>query len=244
MANINRSWKKIVSVGCSHGDMANKKSQQQVLDFCDRFKPDIRVELGDVVDTAAFRSGARGTPDEATKVEPDEFAAISWLERYHPNFITWGNHCDRLRSWQSSPNAIVSYAAGKLWNQLEETARKLKAKTRDYDFATGWFEIGGTFWGHGYWFNEAAVRDTAEYLGGPVVIAHLHTPQQVQGRTRLWTPSFCVGTLSDVPSMHYARRRRATSRWGPGCVYGYVSDKSSQLWLASCEPGGILTFPL
>jgi hypothetical protein len=125
-----------------------------------------------------------------------------------------------------------------------DTTRKLKCKTRDYDFETGWFEIGGVFYGHGFWWNDAAVRDHAEYLGGPVVMAHLHAPQQVQGRTRKWTPSFCVGTLSDVPNMHYARRRRATSKWGPGCLWGYASDRSSQLWLTSAEPGGKLVFPM
>lgn len=233
-----------MAIGCSHGELANANIQKQVLEFRDRFKPEVRFELGDIVDTAAFRSGSRGTPDEGKAIEPDEFSAISWLQRYEPTHIAWGNHDARLVELTHSPNAIVSYAASSLWSKLTDCAGKLKARTKEYDYEHGWFEIGGYFWGHGYWFNEAAVRDHAEYLGGPVVMAHLHRTVQENGRTRKDTPSFCVGTLADVDSMKYARRRRATARWRHGVVFGEVSDRSAQLWLASCPKGGSLKFPL
>ncbi len=244
MAAIIQRWKKVIAVGCSHGELANKNIQQQVLDFCDDYKPQIRFDLGDVVDTAAFRAGARGTPDEARKAEPDEFAAISWLERYRPTHLTWGNHCWRLMDLQNSPNAIVSYAASSLWTKLTDATRRLKTQTREYDIEKNWFEMGGHYWGHGFFWNENALRDHAEYLGGPVVMAHLHRPEQSQGRNLRWATSYCVGCLADVPSMHYARRRRATSRWGHGAVVGEISDKSAHLWLVSCAPGGKLIFPM
>jgi hypothetical protein len=233
-----------MAVGCVHGEFANPEILQQVLDFKQRYKPELRFDLGDLVDTTAFRSGARGTPDETRRPEPDEFAALRWIERYQPTHQVFGNHDWRLVELQGSPNAIISYAAGKLWTSITDALRKVKARTKDYDFEYGAFEIGGTIWTHGCWYNESAVRDHAEYFGAPVVMAHLHVPQQVQGRTRAWSTSFCTGTLADVPALKYSRRRRATSRWGHGVVWGEVSDKSAQLWLSSCEKGGTLRFPL
>lgn len=244
MANIIKRYKRVMAIGCTHGELANKEILKQVLTFRKKFNPDIRFDLGDIVDTAAFRSGARGTPDESQSPEPDEFSALRWMDQYEPTHIAWGNHDARLLDLQSSPNAIVAYAAGKLWTSLTDKARKLKAKTKDYDYEHGWFELGGAFWGHGYWFPESAVRDHAEYLGGPVVMAHLHRTIQENGRTRRDTPSFCVGTLADVDSMKYSRRRRATSRWRHGVVFGEVSDRSSHLWLASCGKGETLKFPI
>lgn len=243
MANIIQKWRKIVACGCSHGELANKGIQKQILDFCKSYKPDIRVDLGDIVDTAAFRSGARGTPDEARKIEPDEFSAISWMDRYAPNYLLFGNHDHRLLELQNSPNAIVSYAAAKLWTQITDKARELHCKTKMYDYEHGAFLIGGTHFIHGFMYGQHAVRDHAEYFGGPVVMAHLHAAQQVSGRTRTPSSSYCVGCVADIESLHYARRRRNTSTWSHGCVVGEVSDKSSHLWLASCDKGGSLRFP-
>ena len=243
MANINHKFRRIMAVGCTHGDLADLRIQNEVLAFRKEFRPEIRIELGDLIDTAAFRSGARGTPDEAKKIEPDEFAAGSWLTRFEPTVVLWGNHDWRLQKMMQSQNAILSYAAGMLWNSLQETTRKLKAKTYPYDIAKGWCEIGGTWYTHGYFFNESAVRDHAEYIGGPVVMAHLHRALEERGRTRSNSKSFCVGMLGDPSKFEYARFRRATSRWSHGCVWGEVSDKQSHLWLSSCNPGDSLHFP-
>lgn len=244
MANINQHWRRVMAVGCTHGDLGDLKVQKEILAFRDRYKPEIRFDLGDLIDTAAFRSGARGTPDESKVIEPDESAALRWMDQYEPTHITWGNHDWRLVELQSSPNAIVSYAASKLWTQLTDKARALKAKTKDYDYEHGWFELGGYFWGHGYWYNEAAIRDHAEYLGGCLVMSHLHRPLEERARQRGAGSSFCVGTLMNIDLANYARRRRATSRWGPGCVFGEVSSRSAHLWLASAKKGEPITFPI
>lgn len=233
-----------MAVGCTHGDLGNREIQGQVLQFAADYKPHTRFDLGDIVDTAAFRNGATGTPDEKRNILIDYSRGIEWLNKYEPTHIAWGNHDARLLEWMDSPNAVKAYAAGQVWHHLSETARKLKAKTKDYDYEHGWFELGGTFWGHGYWYNEAAIRDHAEYLGGPLVMAHLHRTIQERGRTRKDTTSYCVGTLADVDAMPYARRRRATSRWEHGLLFGEYCDKEAVLWLARCPKGGTLRFPM
>ncbi len=243
MANITRKWKKVMGIGCRHGELAHLGISDQVIAFRDSYKPDIRFDLGDVLDTTAFRSGVKGTKDEKANPGRDFWAGKNWLERYEPTHIAWGNHDARLLELSDSPNGVTAHAAATLWNDLQDTAAHLHAKTVPYDFQKGWFDIGGHLWGHGYWYNEAAVRDTAEFFGRPVVMAHIHTPMVVEGRTWAWSQSFCVGMLADAEKLTYNRRRRATSRHGHGLVFGEISDTEAHLWLASCPPGGKLRFP-
>jgi len=76
-----------------------------------------------------------------------------------------------------------------------------------------------------------------------VVMAHLHRPLQERGRTLTEKPSYCVGTLMDIDKAHYAERRRATTRWAAGVVFGEVSDEESHLWLATGQTGKPIKFP-
>lgn len=243
MANINRRWRRVVAIGCTHGEHLDPRLAQQVLDFTASYKPEVRFHLGDVADTAAFRSGAIGTPDEAADPQADCDASIRFMEQYRPNRISWGNHDWRLVELARHPRGLVAFAAAQAWEQLQSVARKLRAKTVPYDYEHGWFEEGGHYWGHGYWYNVNALRDHAEFLGGPVVMAHLHRRQQLPGRTRKDSMSFCVGTLADGDKMTYSRRRRATSEWGPGLVFGEMCETESRLWLVRGEKRGLLYFP-
>ena len=247
MANIVRTWRRVVAVGCTHGYKASLPRLKEVLNFCDRYQPEIRFELGDLVDTEAFRSGAKGTADEGKDPRPDQAHGLDWLDKYRPTHIAWGNHDVRLLELSNHPSAIVAYAASTLWGQLAGKADELKAKTVPYDIGKGWHHLGGVFWGHGYMYNVNAVRDHAEMLGGPVVMAHLHKPEVAPGRTLANSMSYCVGTLADVDSMHYARRRRATLAWGHGAVWGEICEgkkPESKLYLTTSPAGEPLRFPL
>lgn len=227
-----------MAVSCSHGDMVHPEIREQILDFRNRFNPQIRFELGDLIDTACFRKGASGTPDEARNPRDDEAAAISWLRDYEPNRITWGNHDWRLFEARESPKAIVAALAGEMWKRLTDEAAQLKAKTAPYDIEDGWIYEGGTAWGHGYMFSMNAVRDHAEMLGCPVVMGHLHTPQQVEGRTVNRSPSFCAGAMADDRKLTYGRRRRNSLTHSHGVVFGEISREESRLWLARAPKNG------
>lgn len=242
MANVVRKWRRIMAQGCSHGHHANRKILNQILKFKGTWKPDISVELGDLVDTTPYRTGA-SIAELASDPAIDLMAGVRWIEQYEPTHIAWGNHDWRVQELMSSPNAILTDSAKNFWGKLQGAARAAGARTVPYDFEKGWHEIGGTAWGHGYWYGEHAVRDTAEFLGMPTVMAHLHYAHEAQGRTRAYTKSFCTGTGADIPALHYARRRRATSRWSHGFVFGEVCKNESKLWLVSCEPGGELRVP-
>jgi hypothetical protein len=243
MANINRCWKRVMAAGCTHGDLAHPGARKRALEFRRRFNPQIRYDLGDLIDTACFRSGAPGSKDEAKSPRDDHEAALRWLRQYEPNRIAWGNHDWRLHDLKDHPKAIVATLAGNLWASLEDEARRLKAKTAPYDIQRGWLHEGGVAWGHGYMFNMMAVRDHAEMLGCPVVMAHLHAPQQVEGRTVKDTSSFCVGALADDELLTYGRRRRQTLTHGHGIVYGELCDTEAHLWLLRAPNGQQIPFP-
>src|SRR6187549_3809307 len=163
-----RSWKRIAAIGCTHGDHVDWKVYEHCIAFMTRYKAEIRVHLGDVFDTAAFRSGARGTKDESRPIAPDYNAGIRAIEMLKPTHVTDGNHDVRLLDLATCSSAIVAHAAMSLWADYQGVLRKLGAKTKGYDVIHGWFKIGGHYWGHGYQYNESAVRDTAEMLGAPV----------------------------------------------------------------------------
>lgn len=232
-----------MAVGCSHGHLEHPKIIKQVLEFRKRFAPEIRFHLGDIVDTAAFRSGARGTKDEAENPTSDQVAGVRLLLNYEPTHICWGNHDVRLLDLAQHPNGIVSYAATTLWNELVGVAEQLKARTVPYDIKRGWFHLGGVHWGHGYMYNVNALRDHAEMCQGPVVMAHTHQPSAAPGRTLRDSWSYSVGLLADAERMSYARRRRQTLAWGHGIVYGEICQDSAQLHLIQSEAGQPLHIP-
>jgi hypothetical protein len=243
VAAIVQKWRRFMALGCTHGDLADPSRLDEAIAFRDRFQPEIKFDLGDVADTRAFRSGARGSKDGASDPVPDRNAAAGWIRRYEPTHLTWGNHDWRLVEWQNHPDAVVAFAASLIWEELQKAVREVHAKTRPYHIEKGWFKMGGVHWGHGWMFNQNAVRDHAEMVGGRVVIAHLHTPEQVPGRVIGAGSSACVGTLSDVDKMTYADRNRSKTRWGAGIAFGEISERDTRLWLASARPGEPLIFP-
>lgn len=239
------AWKRIMAVGCSHGDLCHPVIREQVLEFKRRFNPHYRMELGDLIDTACFRNGAAGTKDEARSPRDDRSAALRWIAEYEPTHIAWGNHDWRLHELKDHPKAIIATLAGDMWDELEAAARNVKAKTVPYDIKYGWHHLAGYDWGHGYMYNQWALRDHAEMNGSPTVMAHLHYAHSVEGRTRKDTPSFCAGALADDTKLIYGRRRRACLNHNHGLVYGEVdvSGDRADLHLLRSEQGEPLRIP-
>lgn len=243
MANIGRRWRRVMAIGCTHGDLVHPQAYRDAMEFRRRFKPEIRFHLGDLVDTACFRSGAAGTPDEARSPRDDMSRAAQLIEDYEPTHLCWGNHDWRLHELQSHPKAIVATLAGQLWADLNGRLAKRKTVTVPYDIAKGWIHLGGVAWTHGFMYNMQAVRDHAETAGCAVVMAHLHAPQMVEGRTLRDTPSFCVGALADDEQLGYGRRRRQSLTHGHGLVWGEISDTEAHLWLIRAANGHPMRFP-
>ena len=246
MANINSRWVKYIASGCSHGHLEDRTAVDAVLGFVDRWKPSVRIHLGDFVDNSAFRSGAPGTKDEAASLTEDMEAGVRLLLDYRATHILNGNHEDRLWNNMFHPSAIRARAAQALVEDIRNAVKKLRAKHIEaYDItdSRAMFRFGDTTFLHGYMFNENGVRDHAEHFGR-CVIAHLHTPGEANGRRSDHATATCVGTLADVRKLNYAKNRRSTARWGAGFVWGEFNDRECVVWLAKRNQHGEWRLPL
>jgi len=221
--SVGRTWHKWMALGCNHGIHADATAQDAAIAFKDDYDPELTIHLGDNWDTTAFRAGASGSVDEGTSVPDDCMAGVRFLERYNPDLMFMGNHEDRLWALQDHPKALVSFAANCVIEQIEKLAEDINCEIVPYASIAdenAWRMIGDTLFGHGFVFNENAVRDHVEMLGHPVVIAHLHKVMTQTGRVVGAPDGHCVGTLADIPAMAYAGRRRATTSWSQGWAYG------------------------
>lgn len=246
MSNLNSAWKKFVCIGCSHGDLEDRSAIDAVLKFVDRWKPQTRIHLGDFLDTSSFRSGARGTKDEAHSLADDTAAGIRLLRDFRATHVLNGNHEDRLWMNMDHWQAIRADCAKSLVGEIRKVIRQLRAKhieTYDITDPRAMFEFGDTKFLHGYMFNENAIRDHAEHFG-KCCLAHLHTPGEANARRSDSATAVCVGTLADIGKLSYAKMRRSTARWGAGFVWGEYSSKECVLWLAKRNQQGSWRLPL
>ena len=226
-----RTWEKVMAIGCNHGNHANPKALEAVLEFAKRWKPKHRIHLGDNYDTACFRGGAKGTSDESAPIGPDIEAGQRFINAFKPTVFCMGNHEHRLVRLSQSPTEMVRIAANRVLDDCLQPIKRLKATLIPYTIhPQGWYRLGGFSWGHGHIYSENYLRDTAETWGNTVV-AHAHRPGIARGRRSDGAICYGVGTLSDIPNMDYANNRRSTMAWGHGMVFGEVCEDQAQLCL-------------
>jgi len=245
-----RNWKRLFFVGCSHGIYADPVALDNSLGFAKRFQPHLVGHLGDFVDMACFRSGANGTADEGMDPQEDFDAGKDYVSRLFnaspkikERVLFLGNHEDRLWSLANNPNQRIAFAAATGVNEIRDLAKGHKAELVDYGIHRGFRRFGDTTFLHGFWFNENALRDTAESFG-KVCMAHIHRATIATGRRADHPTGYCVGTLSNIPAMSYAKARRATQSWSQGWVYGEYCSDETVLWLVERAQGKEWRLPL
>jgi predicted phosphodiesterase len=228
--SITRKWKRVLGVGCSHGHLINENSAAAVIKFKESWKPDRVVHLGDHIDTAALRTGAKGSKDESEPIRPDLRKGITFLEELGVTHLCHGNHDIRPYKLMDSTNAIIAEAAQSVCEYLNSQYRRLKIEVLTHWGIKHYFEFGGVRYMHGTIYNEMSPRDMAESYGN-VVFAHTHRAGMMKGRRPDNPTGYCVGTLANIDAMEYAQARRATLAWSAGFVFGEYCETESQLWL-------------
>jgi hypothetical protein len=231
MANLNRVWKRWMATGCLHSTHACREYMRNVREFKKAFAPHDYTELGDVLDTACLRSGARGTKDEAEPLEPDFRIGLDWVREMQPTRWMLGNHDVRPESLIGHPSAMVSELARRLCEDMRKAASDVGAKIYPYDIELGWAKVGDIYMGHGYMYNINALRDHVEMTGGKTCMAHLHHPHIFNGRVLRSPWGVCVGSGADPQKMEYARRRRQSLSHGHGIAYGEFCGNDSTMHL-------------
>lgn len=238
--------KRWLAVGCSHGHLADPAALRAVLEFRDRWRPETVIHLGDFLDLAALRAGARRDPDAADRarsIREDFDAGFQFLRELRPQHILFGNHEARLDALAASPNACLAYAAQAALTEIGDVARELGAQVYPYDIARGVVRLGDAAFLHGYQFNVSAIRDTAETYGR-CVLAHLHRVGVERGRRSDSPSGYCVGTLMDIARADYARARRNTWAWSQGFAFGEYASTYCAVHLVERTPGHPWNLPL
>ena len=242
-----RGWKKFLAVSCSHGHLADSKATKAALEFKRRWKPDLTLHLGDAIDLAALRAGAMRNPDagdRAASISEDFRAGLNFLRLLECNVFCVGNHEFRLYEHQHSPNAIVSHCATSALAELHQHLKDLRCQRLDYDIERGWFDVGGTLFGHGFMFSLNATRDHVEAMRKPIVIGHLHRVDRQPGRSVGAPVGWTIGCLANIGAMGYARRNRATLAWQHGIAWGEYNDRNCIVNVLSPTADGEWRFPV
>lgn len=223
--NVVRKWKKFLACGCSHGLLANPTALNAVVDFREDYNPDKVIHLGDFVDTAAWRSGAKGGPDEGACVADDVNAGLVFLDRLMPHVVFNGNHEIRIWKHAMKPSAIVAQAAAQTIYSLRDFIKgELKAEyIESYDLETSWRQMGNFVIGHGYFHNSHATKKHADKMGNCIFV-HLHRIEVVRGDRSDRPVGVCAGFLGDRSKFGYADTWESKFRWGNGWVYGEYTD--------------------
>lgn len=217
-----------MAVGCSHGALICPAARAVALKFLDDYKPHHVIHLGDFLDQTAMRGGAHGTKDEGADIEADLRAGLGFLRELRPRWIFMGNHDDRVERFCEHPNAFKSFVAGRIIGDLHRVREELRAVLIPYHIEQGWRQLGDTLFGHGYMYNEMAIRDHAELVGN-CVIAHLHRTGEERGRRRGGATGYCIGLLGDIAQLEYAKTNKATTKWQQGFAYGEYCDQAATI---------------
>lgn len=232
------SYEPWIAIACTHGEFLDRDAFDVVMGFVERWKPVRRFLLGDIYDFAAFRSGAKGSADEARQIPDDLSAGAMVIERFRPTDVVIGNHDERVFQLADHHNAITAMAARACITEFRGACERagVDRLVESHDINESWIEYGGTKFLHGFMFNEMGLRDHAEHFGN-CVIGHLHTPHSMHGRRSDNPTAHCVGMLADRAKLKYASRRRSTSRWALGFGWGEANETNCIVRVEQCEPG-------
>jgi predicted phosphodiesterase len=240
MAAVTKRWRKWVAATCSHGADIDPKAREAFLAFLDRYKPDQRIHLGDAIDLACLRAGARRDPDDPDRAESlmdDLLAGLSFLHEMRPTMYFHGNHEQRAVTLAHSANQVVAYAAGAVMAKIHDGLAKYKTEIVPYrGMARGSVRyLGGTAFLHGALFNVSAARDTAETIGAHCVFGHTHRVAMEPARVHADAIGYNIGCLARL-DMEYAAGRRQTLAWRHGFAYGEYSDTACTVNLVTLSP--------
>ncbi len=238
------SLESFVSVGCSHGDLIDKRASKKFFEFLRAFKPKHRFHLGDAYDFRSLRRGA-DPKEEGDSLEDDWAAGNKFIDDFKPTVYTLGNH-DGGRLWRAAADwrgITRSYAEMGI-SDLKARCAKHKTILLPYNSRTGIYKFGDTNILHGYHAGLGATRLHAS-IYGKCQFAHLHRVESCTVPSLDDSVAQCIGSLADFEAMDYASQRTATLAWRAGWSYGYINTKTDRVtwWMAVQQDDGTFLCP-
>ena len=219
----------IIAMGDNHGHLACDDTLDAIMEGVSRYKPKVRVHLGDNWDMTCLRKGIEnGSKEAIDNLREDMDAGIKWIRRYRPTHFLFGNH--EWRVYDLLHNTDSMSKARKAQDVIDEMKRELRAVgcrvIKPYDVRDCKITIEGIDFIHGMSHGKnALLQDQATYgtPGHGFAMGHLHHEEQLNYQHIEGGAAFLCGCAMDISLANYALRRSATLRWQNGFLR-FVTD--------------------
>jgi len=219
----------IIAMGDNHGHLACDDTLDAIMEGVSRYKPKVRVHLGDNWDMTCLRKGIEnGSKEAIDNLREDMDAGIKWIRRYRPTHFLFGNH--EWRVYDLLHNTDSMSKARKAQDVIDEMKRELRAVgckvIKPYDVRDCKITIEGIDFIHGMSHGKnALLKDQATYgtPGNGFAMGHLHREEQLNYQHIEGGAAFLCGCAMDISLANYALRRSATLRWQNGFLR-FVTD--------------------
>ena len=235
---IVRNWQRFLVVGCIHSTRACPVAVQSIVDFILRWKPDVVVVNGDLLDLEAFmgsvkdRDGVEPVADDVDEgIRILNLIADACLQVGAHLVFNEGNHEARLWRAISGNNETAAFAAFRIQSDIKAVVRRAGGTYVEYRGIWTGYLLGETLLiTHGSVFNVNAARDMAQaYAKGgisTVIFNHTHSPGWAIGNRDDSPMGINAGTLQRraSPLASYSDGRLKTFSWMPGCAFGEFAD--------------------
>lgn len=217
------SWKRFIVGADLHGDKQHRPTAKLFLDFCQHWKPQIKIFAGDAFDFRPLRKGA--SEDERHESMSKDFNdGMAWIKEFQPHYFLRGNHDERLWDLRDSGKGVESDYALRGTIEVTDELGKMGCKMLPYHKRNGVLRIGHLKVLHGFHSGVFAARQAAQVYGSSLM-GHTHVIDQhpVPGLER--RVARIIGCLC-LLDMDYNARQPNSLRQAHGFCYGVTNDKT------------------
>jgi len=219
---------KFVAAGDVHGDEQDPTTVKALLRFCEEYKPDLVVNLGDNWDFRAIRRGADDT-DQASSLQKDWDEGEEFIRAFfkfgQERVFLRGNHDERIFDMSTNVKSGVArdYALDGC-NNIETIMKETRGKMYPYDSTAGVYKNGSLTFVHGYGASMHGAKQHADAYGaGAVLFGHTHAIDYFKSVSLDSREAYNIGCCSNkTPS--YTRGQMRRLRWQHGWAFGLIHE--------------------
>lgn len=227
-----------ISVSDNHGNHADPAACGVMFAFLKQWNPTVRIHIGDCFNFAALRKNASDF-EKREKMSDDVDAGISFLDKFKPTHIAWGNHDQRLWDILETDDGPAIDHANSIISKIEEVTHK--AKCVPYCKRKGVIQYGDHRFIHGYHSGIYAASHAALAYGN-VIMGHVHTTLAASVPRFEGATGYAQGALCKL-EQKYNRAHANTLRQNHGFSYGIKTESGKLIVYQARQVDGRWFFP-
>lgn len=239
------NWEPFLCAADNHGDQCDREAVKRFHEFAADWNPKHRIHLGDFLDLRPLRRNA-SQEERSERIAEDWVAGQTFLEKFRPDTVLFGNHDARIFEALHSNHGMVAEGARRMLEQFQGEAaetpkvggflKKIGAKrVLPYHRRKGVYNLGDLRMLHGYassMYPAAALyRAYGIAICGHVHKYDVHVARHIDGGMAMTSP--CLADLN----MPYLDRTIAALAHGHGWIYGCVNNRTGKAHFWSVHRG-------